>query len=155
MNKTIFNLNLKMSVIILASLGVLFSVMSNAFYVDDFIGFILCLFRSVLIVGGYLGIYLLEKHNTEFKSITKRMFGYLGMCYVANQVCILFSLTHILKNTFLTISGLVCFYTIVMFVLELINIFYSKRLVKQMIVFNERKTLFLTNLLLELIERKK
>ena len=111
--------------VILSVLGILLGFIANAFYVGSFMGFILYVLRTFLFVGIYLGIYLLEKQNMDFKRLAKRMMGYLGVCYVGNLVCILFALTHILKGVFLTVGGLICFCTIVAFIFEILNIYFK------------------------------
>ena len=154
MNKTIFNFNYKISVIIVASLGILLGFLANAFYVNTFLSYIFYVFRSLLFVGIYIVLYLLEKKCIAFKDACKRMIGYLTICYTFNLLCTLFSLTHILKTIFLTVSGLVCFWTILVFLVELLNLFLKQKWLIKMQSVNEKIGLAIANPIVKLVQIK-
>ena len=154
MNKTIFNLTTKASILLIASFGILLGFLANAFYVNTFISYILYILRSALFVGVYVVIHFTEKKNKLFKDASKRMIGYLSMCYISNLLCALFSLTHILKEIFLTASGLVCFWTILVFVIEILYMFSNQKWVVKFQSFNEKIGLTFANPIVKIIENK-
>lgn len=154
MNKTIFNLNTKISIIIISSLGILLGFLANAFYVVNFIDFVFYVFRAALFIGIYIILQILEKKNLEFKNTCKRMIGYLVLCYLANSICVLFSLTHIIKGVFLSASGIICFWTILVFVIEILKIYFDNKLLRKFTVINEKIGLAIANPIVKLIEDK-
>ena len=154
MNKTIFNLNGKMSIIIVACLGILLGFLSNAYYVSDFLDFILYIFRGILFIGIYLAIYSLEKNDLGFKSTNKRMLGYLSCSYLLNTICALFAITHILSQLFLVISGIVCFWVILVFIFEVLCLYFENKWIVKINKFNEKIGLLFANPIVRLLEKK-
>ena len=103
LNKTILNLNYKISLIIVSVLGMVFAFLSNAFYVEGLMGYILYVLRLILFSSVYFIMFLLEKNNKEFKNAAKRMLGYVGVSSLFNMTFAIFSTTHLLKGVFLNI----------------------------------------------------
>ena len=154
MNKTIFNFNLKISTILISSFGVLLGFLANAFYTNNFFGLIFFIIRSCLFVGIYLCVYFLEKNNFDFKNKCKRMVGYLIWCYLLNLLCSIFALTHILQGVFLTVSGVICFWTIASFILEILYLYFDKKWLSKIISVNEKIGLTIANPIVKIIETK-
>lgn len=154
MNKTIFNLNSKTSIIIVASLGVFFSFLTNAFYIVDFWDFILYILRFCLFVGIYLALYYVEKSNLAFKNRCKVMGGYFLTNALVNIGCAIFSVTHILKDMFLLFSGIVCFWTIFAFVAEILMLVVKNKWVKRISEVNEKIGSIFINPIVKLFENK-
>ena len=153
MNKTIFNLSYKISMIIFSLLGVLLGFLSNVYYVNGLSSFIFYLLRAVLFMGIYFGIYVLEK-NSDFKDSTRRMLGYLSVSYLVNMVCAIFSITHILGGVFLTISGLICFWLILAFVFELLVIYIDNRIINKIFNVNKKIGLAVAYPIVKLLSKK-
>ena len=126
MNKTIFNLNYKTSIIIVSILGIILGFLSNAFYINGVLGYIFYLFRLIVFVGIYGIMNFLEKNNEEFRIATKRMIGYLSVGGILNIIFALFATTHILRELFLTLSGVVCFWVILAFVVEILIVYIKE-----------------------------
>ena len=154
MNKTIFNLNSKISIIIIACFGIVFSFMTNAFYVVNFWSFILYVFRFCLFVGIYLLLYLFEKQNLEFKQKCKIMGGYFLGNALVNICCALFSVTHILKEIFLLVSGIVCFWSILAFIVEIVILFVKGNLLNKISITHEKIGSILINPIVRIFEKK-
>jgi len=145
MNKTIFNLNYKISIIIISILGILFAFLSNAFYVSGFLGFILYLFRLVLFIGVFLILHLSEKNNLEFKRTNKRMIGYLTINSLLNIVFAVFASAHLLRGVFLTFSGVICLWLIIAFVIEIARLYTNHKIVDKLLLINEKIGLVFAN----------
>lgn len=145
MNKTIFNLDYKISVIIISFLGVLFAFLSNAFYVGGLFGFILYLFRFCLFISVFLLIHLIERNNNEFKNGSKRMLGYVAISSLLNTIFAVFTTTHLLKGVFLTLSGIVCFWLIFSFVIEILKLYFNNKIIDKIFSINEKIGLVLAN----------
>ena len=154
MNKTIFNLNSKISITIIACLGIILSFMANAFYVENFWNYILYIFRFFLFVGVYVLIYWLENQNIEFKKKCKIMAGYLVGNALVNICCAWFSVTHILKEIFLLISGLVFFWSIIAFSLEIVIIFVNSKWLNKIVYTHEKIGSILINPIVNIFEKK-
>lgn len=154
MNKTIFNLSDRFSIIIMGLFGIILGFLANAFYVNTFISYLLYILRAGLFLGAFIISYVLEKRSMIFKIACKRMLGYLLICYSFNLLCTLFSLTHILKEVFLTISGLVCFWTILVFALEILSIFFNQKWISKFQMINEKIGLAIANPIVRLIQNK-
>ena len=153
MNKTIFNLNYKTSIIIVSILGIILGFISNAFYVDGIVDFILYIFRFALFVGIYLIIYFLEKFK-DFKLSNARMMGYLMINCTFNIVFALFSITHILPSLFLTLSGIVCFWTIFSFVIEILAVCIKNKFIDKIFNFNKKIGLLISSPIVKLVDSK-
>lgn len=154
MNKTIFNLDSKISIIMIAVLGIIFSFMTNAFYVVNFWGFILYFFRFCLFAGIYLLFYFAEKNNLVFKSRCKVMGGYLLVNASINIACALFSVTHILKDVFLLVSGIMCFWSILAFMGEIMILFIERKWLKRICDLNEKIGSIFINPIVKIFEKK-
>lgn len=154
MNKTIFNLSYKTSVIAISVFGILLAFLSNAFYVDNFIEWILYIFRFLLFIAIYGVFYLLEKENKEFKETNKRIMGYLIANGILNITFAIFSLTHILQSLFLTLSGITCFILIHLFVVEILQLFLNNKIINTMFEIQKKIGLFLASPIVMFIDRK-
>ena len=154
MNKTIFNLNVKVSTIIMSSIGIVFAFLSNAFYVKGVVGYILYLFRIVLFCGVFLCVYATEK-NEEFKETMKRIVGYFGINLIFNSIFALFSATHLLTFLFITLSSIICVYLIVSLVFEILNVILNKKYIYKIIKINEKITLKSAHLFIKLLAYKR
>ena len=120
MNKTIFNLDYKLSVIIVSVLGILIGFLSNGFYINGVMSFIFYIFRFILFVGIYAIFYVIEKRNNDFKEANKRMIGYLMGSSILNIIFGIFIATNLLKGLFVTLSGIVCLWVIFSFIMEML-----------------------------------
>ena len=145
MNKTIFNLDYKLSVIIVSVLGIIFAFLSNAFYVGGLMGFILYVFRFLLFIGVFLILNVIEKNNMEFKDSLKRMIGYLVISSSLNIIFSIFTTTHLLRGFFLICSGIVCFWLIVAFLLEIIKLYFNSKIVDSVLNVNKKIGLAVAN----------
>lgn len=145
MNNTIFNLNHKMSIIIVSIIGILLGFLSNAFYIGGILSFIFYIFRCILFIGIFGVLYLLEKKNTQFKSANKRMMGYLGISAIFNVVFSIFVVTHLLGALFITLSGIVCFWVIFSFVIEILNVCLENSVITKILSVNEKIGLIVGN----------
>ena len=150
MNKTIFNLSYKSSIIIVSLLGIMFGFLSNAFYVNGVMDFILFAFRLILFLGVYLILFFIEKNNGEFKESTRRMLGYIGVSALLNIVCSIFVSTHLLSGLFITISGLVCFWEIMAFVIETLQLYFNNKFVGNLFMINKKIGLTLASPIIKL-----
>lgn len=154
MNKTIFNLNYKSSVIIMSLLGIIFGFLSNVFYINGFLELIFYVFRFFLFIGVYLLIYLFEKNNNEFKVVNKRMMGMLIISSISNSIFAIFAITHLLSGLFVILSGVVCFILIVYFVMEIINVVNENKICQKIININEKIGSAIANPIVKYIESK-
>lgn len=154
MNKTIFNLDYKISIIIVSFLGILLGFLSNAFYVNGIIGLVIYLFKLILFSGIYVIFYFIEKNNKEFKLANKRMSGYLLISAILNIIFSIFSTAHLLSGFFLTLSGIVCFWLILSFISEIINVCLQNKIINKIINVNEKIGLAIANPIIKLIDSK-
>lgn len=153
MNKTFLNLDYKISVLIVSFFGIILGFLSNAFYVDSIIEMVLYVFRFLLFIGIYLLMFFIEKKNLEFKESLKRMSGYLLVSSILNVVFALFSLTHILVSVFLFMSGVLCLWVIVSFLLEIIYVYKINNNIKNIVNVNKKIGLILISPIIEKIEK--
>lgn len=154
MNKTIFNLNYNISIIIMGIIGVVFAFLSNAFYVDGIIELLCYIFRFMLFIGIFLLIYLVEKNHIEFKETNKRMMGYLTISSLCNVLFSIFVTSHLLRGMFLTLSGIVCFWLILAFVIEVVSLYTDSNLVKKIFNFNKKIGLAFANPIVKFVDSK-
>lgn len=151
MNKTIFKLDIKPSIIILASVGILLGFLSNIFYVNGAMDFIFYIFRLLLIIFVFSLFTILEKNNEEFKKASKRNLGYLALSSVLNIAFAIFKITHILPNLFLTLSGVICFWVIASFVLEILCVCIDNKSINKIICMNEKIGKAIANPIVKLV----
>ena len=154
MNKTIFNLDYKKSIIIVSVLGVILGFLSNAFYVNGFIELIFYIFRFSLFAFIYVVLYMLEKNNLEFKMSNKRMVGYLIVSSLLNIIFSIFATAHLLTTIFLTLSGIVCFWVIASFIIEIINVCIDNNIISKILRINEKVSLIIANPIIKFIDSK-
>ena len=154
MNKTIFNLDVKVSIMIVSILGIILSFLSNGFYVNSVLNFVFYVFRCILFVTLFVVFYMSESNNLQFKDALKRMVGYLIITEGLNLVCSVFVVTHLLRGVFVTISGIVCFLLIFTFVIEILNIYFSNKFIKVIFNINEKIGLKISNPIISFIESK-
>ena len=153
MNKTIFNLDYKLSIIIISILGIVFAFLSNAFYISGFLEFILYIFRFILFIGVFLIFYILENNNMEFKNAITRMIGYLAINTVFNIVFAIFTTAHLLRGLFLTFSGIVCLWLIISFVIEITYLYTNNKIIEKILFINEKIGLVFSNPILKLFNK--
>lgn len=154
MNKTIFNLTYKNSLIAISILGVILAFLSNAFYVDNFIELILYIFRFALFISIYLIFYILEKNNEEFKLANKRVVGYLVVSGILNSVFAVFCLAHILPNLFLSLNGIICFILIYLFAMEIVGLFVNNNFVNKILNTHKKIGLFFASPIVKYVDKK-
>ncbi len=154
MNKTIFNLELKLSVIIVSILGIILSFLSNGFYVNGILNFIVYLLRCLLFVSLFIVFYVSENNNLQFKDTLKRMIGYLVIVEGLNIICSIFIVTHLLRGVFVTISGIVCFYLICAYVVEILKNCSNNKIVNAIFKINEKIGLTFANPIIKFIDTK-
>ena len=154
MNKTIFNLNYNISIWIIGIMGIMFAFLSNAFYVEGILELLSYVLRFVLFIGIYLFLYLVEKNNSDFKETTKRMMGYLISSSTCNIVFSIFVTSHLLRGLFLTLSGIICFWLILVFVVEIIKLYKSNKLIKRFFEVNKKIGLAFANPIIKFIDSK-
>ena len=153
MNKTFLNLNYKNSLILLSSIGILFALLSNVYYVNGFLGVILYVLRFSLFILFFIAFYLLERYQVDFKEASKRMIGYLGVCAICNCICSIFVVTNLLKGLFLTCSGVVCLWCILSFVIEIFRVYKSHKFVEKWFQVNKKIGSFIANPILSVVSK--
>ena len=150
MNKTIFKLNYKNSIIIVSIVGIIFSFLSNAFYINGVMEFILYTFRLLLFLGIYLVLYFIEKDNIEFKESLKRIVGYMGATTLINLSCGVFVGTHLLSGLFIAISGIACLWLILAFVMEVLQFYIKNKFITNFYLANKKIGLTFANPIIKL-----
>lgn len=152
MNKTIFNLDTKTSIIFVSALGILLGFLSNAFYVDGLMDLIFYVFRFILFVIIYAIFYVIEKKNDEFKQTNKRMIGYLAISSILNVIFSIFITSHILPSLFLTLSGVICFWLIITFTFEILHVCVNNKIINKTITVNEKIGSVVANPIVKLVD---
>lgn len=138
MNKTIFNLDYKVSIIIVSVLGILIGFLSNGFYVNGVMSFIFYIFRFILFIGMYAIFYVIEKRNSEFKEANKRMIGYLIGSSILNIIFGVFVASNLLRGLFVTLSGVVCLWIIFSFVMEILAVCIDNKIISKIFDINKK-----------------
>ncbi len=138
MNKTIFRLDYKISMLIVSVLGIVMGFITNAYGVNGIISFIFHLFKIFILTFLYLVLYFVENKNLDFKNKLKYMLGGILLLNASNLIFSIFTTTHILSGLFLTFSGVVSLYMVISFTLEIINLYYQNKFIDKMILFNKK-----------------
>jgi len=138
MNKTIFQIDYKLSIIIVSLIGIIIGFISNGYMVNGLMPLLFYLIKMIVLCGLYLVFYLIENKNEEFKYKLKYMMGYLLVLNSFNLICIIFSLTHILSGLFLTLTSIVSLYIIVSFVLEILVLYFDNEIVDRIVNINKK-----------------
>jgi hypothetical protein len=138
MNKTIFQIDYKLSVMIISILGIIVGFISNGYGINGLGGLFMHLIKILMFVGIYLVFYLIENKNTTFKEKLKYMLGNIMIANAINFTFAIFSLTHILPYLFLTLSGIVSLYIIVSFIFEILSLYVDNKLINKLITVNKK-----------------
>ena len=154
MNKTIFNLEYKKSILISAFMGIFFGFLSNVFYVNGIMETIFYILRFALFIGIYLFLFFVEKKNLEFKEANKRMCGYIVVNCICNTLFSIFVSAHLLPGVFLTFSAIVCFWLISAFFVEILILKSNNLFLKKVYFFNEKIGLKFASPIIKFISRK-
>jgi hypothetical protein len=153
MNKTIFRIDYKISMIIVMVLGVVIGFVSNAYNVDGFMSLIFHFIKLIVLTFIYLGLYLIENKNIEFKDKLKYVFGDLVLLSSLNFICSIFTTAHILAYMFLTFSGVISLYVIVSFTMEILNLYFKNEVINKVISLNKKIGLAIANPIIKSIEK--
>lgn len=153
MNKTIFRIDYKISLIIIMALGVIIGFLSNAYNVNGFISLILHFIKLMILSFIYLGLYLIENKNKDFKDKLKYIFGDLILFNALNFICAIFTTTHILSYMFLTFSGIISLYMIISFSIEIINLYLKNEIINKVISLNKKIGLAIANPIIKAFEK--
>lgn len=82
MEKTVFNLNSRVSIIILSAISVLFSFISNYAQINSIISFLFIAVKASIFVVIPLIVYILEKQSLKFKKIAGIYTSYFVINFV-------------------------------------------------------------------------
>ena len=129
--KTFLNLNHKLSLIIVSIIGIVFAFLSNAYYVNGLINLALYVIRIIIFTLIFLFFYLFEKKDLEFKEFNKRGIGYLVINGTFNIICTIFVSTNLLRELFVTLSGIICLGLIICFILEIIKMYSQNKFIEK------------------------
>lgn len=138
MNKTIFQLDYKVSVIIVSILGIFIGFVSNAYNVNGGLAFVFHFVKLLLLTGAFFALYLLENKNKEFKDKLKYVVGDLFLLNAINLMFSIFVVTHIISPLFIILSGIVSLYVIFMFVMEIVNLYFENSTIGKVMNFNKK-----------------
>ncbi len=152
MNKTIFQIDYKISVLIICVLGVIVGFVSNAYSVNGVVSFIFHFIKIGVLTLIYLALYLIENKNKQFKEKLKYLFGKLTILNLMNIIFAIFISTHILPQLFLTMSGIVSLYIVVSFCFEIVTLYYKNEIISKIIEFNKKIGNAIANPIVNLIE---
>ena len=154
MNKTIFQLDYKISMLIVSLVGIFVGFISNVYNVKGVLGFIFYLIELVLLTGLFFILYCIENKNKEFKNKVKYLFGDLALMSVLNIVFALFSITHIMQFLFITLSGIACLCIIYVFALEIVHLYLENKTVVKLVDFNKKIGDAIATPIVKLISKK-
>ena len=65
-------------------------------------------------------------------------------------MCSIFVSTHLLSGLFITISGIVCFWEIMAFVIETLQLYFNNKFVRNLFVINKKIGLTLASPIIKL-----
>lgn len=154
MNKTIFQIDYKLSIIIVSILGIVIGFVSNAYSVSGIVGLLFHFIKIIILTGLYLVFYLIENKNDSFKTTLKYMFGTIVVLNGFNLIFTIFSSTHILEHLFLTLSGVISLYIIISFVLEILSLYYKNEIADKIILFNKKIGTAVADPIISFFEKK-
>ncbi|MBR3891323.1 MAG: hypothetical protein IKJ30_04545 [Bacilli bacterium] len=152
MNKTIFQIDYKISVIIICVLGIISGFVSNAYTVNGVVSFIFHFIKIGVLTLIYLALYLIENKNKQFKEKLKYLFGDLAILNLMNIVFAIFISTHILPQLFLTMSGIISLYIVVSFSFEIVTLYYKNEIIGKITEFNKKIGNAIANPIVNLID---
>ena len=138
MNKTIFQIDYKLSVIIISILGIIIGFVTSAYNVTGMPSFLLYFIKVTILSFLYLIFYLIENKNSDFKEKLKYILGNLLALNGLNITFAVFCAAHILPSLFLTLSGLISLHIIASFVLEIIALYFKNNVIEKIISFNKK-----------------
>lgn len=153
MNKTIFQIDYKISVLIIAILGIIVGFVSNAYAVNGITSLIFHLIKVGVLTLVYLALYLIENKNNVFKEKLKYIFGDLVLFNFMNIIFSIFICAHILPQLFLTLSGIVSLYIVVSFCLEIVDLYYKNEIVTKVMNLNKKIGVAVANPIVNVIDK--
>lgn len=154
MNKTIFQIDYRLSIIIVSLIGIIIGFISNGYMVNGFVPLLFYIIKITILCGLYLVFYLIENKNKEFKCKVKYMMGYLVLFNSFNLICVIFSLAHILDGLFMTLTSIISLYIIISFVLEILVLYFNNEIVEKIVNANKKIGLAVANPIVNFFDSK-
>lgn len=153
MNKTIFQIDYKISVLIISILGIIVGLISNVYGVNGIVAFLLYFIKINVLTLIYLSLYLIENKCEPFKHKLKYIFGYLLILNASNLIFSILTSAHVLPQLFFALSGIVSLYVIISFVAEILDLYYKNEIVAKLISFNKKIGNAIANPIVNFIEK--